>query len=180
VQSLVLCYAIILNSTQSCQQLLSKHDAKPARRALLCHPDRAIPSTVLLPGASCRKTALHAALCGSVLTRMCVALRAPRTTAATPGCCSTQRAATHEALTPCFSPTSCSTCISTTSQTVSCGLTTLERQQQSAGQHASRPPHAAPASAQQARLSAVAHCKPRRVSASVSRAACFSATSCST
>jgi hypothetical protein len=110
VQSLVLCYAIILNSTQSCQQLLSKHDAKPARRALLCHPDRAVPPTVLLPGASCRRTALHAAVGDNVLTRTCVALRAPSMTAATPGCCSTQRAATHEALTPCFSPTSCSTC----------------------------------------------------------------------
>lgn len=44
------------------------------------------------------------------LTRTCVALRAPTMTAATPGCCSTQRVATHDALTPCLLPTSCSTC----------------------------------------------------------------------
>jgi hypothetical protein len=44
------------------------------------------------------------------LTFKCVALRAPRTIADTPGCCSTHRAATTEGLTPCFSPISCSTC----------------------------------------------------------------------
>jgi hypothetical protein len=43
-------------------------------------------------------------------TLRCVALRAPSMTADTPGCCSAQRLATHEGLTPCFAPMSCSTC----------------------------------------------------------------------